>query len=194
MIQVGNVIVSSLCLTEFFACDLARCKGQCCIEGDAGAPLTTEEALELEDALPAFEDCLTPEARSLIQKQGVAYVDSEGDLVTSIVGGKDCAFSFTDKEGCLLCAAEKAFREGHTHFCKPLSCALYPIRVTPLTGGGCALNYHQWDICSTARERGRKENIRVWQFLKGPLCRAFGDAWYEELTETVLALKKEGLL
>lgn len=194
MIQVGQVIVSIDCLTEPFACDLDACKGRCCVEGDAGAPVTLDEAAALEDVLPEVEAALSPKARRVIERQGVAYTDSDGDLVTSIVDGKDCVFTCYDRHGCCLCAAERAFRAGMTQFCKPLSCYLYPIRVKQLGGGGTALNYHRWSVCRPAVERGRREGIRVWQFLKDPLERAFGKDWYAELKQTVRELRVAGYI
>lgn len=194
MIQVGDVIVSIDCLTEPFACDLAACKGQCCIDGDAGAPVTIEEIGELENALPEVAAALAPRARRVIERQGVAYTDQDGDLVTSIVDGKDCVFTCRDSKGCCLCAVERAHRAGLVDFCKPISCALYPIRVHRFNNGGAALNYHRWSICKPAREKGKREGIKVWQYLREPLTRAFGREWYEELANTVKQLAKAGYI
>ena len=112
MIQIDNVVVSLDVLREKFLCDIKACHGQCCIEGDAGAPLELDEVAALEEALPVIWDDLSPEARKVIDKQGVAYVDEEGDLVTSIVNGKDCVFTCYDEKGTCLCAIEKAYRAG----------------------------------------------------------------------------------
>lgn len=193
MIEVGRVIVSMDCLTEPFACDLERCQGRCCVEGDAGAPVTLDEVAALERALPVVEQELAPAARRVIEKQGVAYTDGDGDLVTSIVDGRDCVFTCYEG-GCCLCAVERAAGRGLTAEEKPLSCALYPIRVKALSGGGFALNYHRWSVCRPAVERGRREGIKVWQFLQKPLTRAFGQAWYAELASTEAALVEAGLL
>ena len=181
IIQVGDVLLSPDILTEYFCCDYAKCKGICCIEGDAGAPVTLDEIGEIEGCLDSVWEDLSATAQAMIDKQGVAYTDQEGDLVTSIVGGKDCVFTCYDGDNC-LCALEKACRNGKTSFLKPISCSLYPIRVTKLTGGGLALNVHHWDICETAREKGRREGIRVFQFLRKPLTDAYGADFWEALS------------
>ena len=129
MIQIDNTLVSLDVLERQFLCDLSHCKGVCCVEGDSGAPLLEEEVGELEKALPVIWDDLAPKAREIIKKQGVAYIDEEGDLVTSIVNGKDCVFTCYDADGTCKCAVEKAYREGKLSFYKPVSCHLYPIRV-----------------------------------------------------------------
>ena len=193
MYQIGDVLISDEVLTERFTCDLQDCKGACCIEGDAGAPLELDEVLELEEVLPVIWDGLDLQARKVINKQGVAYTDPEGQLVTSIVNGKDCVFTCYDEQGCCFCAIEKAFREGKTKFRKPISCYLYPIRVKQV-GDMEALNYNRWNICKAAVLLGQKENVRVYEFLKEPLIRKFGEAWYQELTEAVEELKKRGYI
>ncbi len=193
MYQIGDVLISDEVLTERFICDLQDCKGACCIEGDAGAPLELDEVLELEEVLPVIWDGLDLQARKVINKQGVAYTDPEGQLVTSIVNGKDCVFTCYDDQGCCFCAIEKAFREGKTKFRKPISCYLYPIRVKQV-GDMEALNYNRWNICKAAVLLGQKENVRVYEFLKEPLIRKFGEAWYQELTEAVEELKKRGYI
>ena len=129
MLQIQDVVVSFDVLKEKFLCDLSACKGACCIEGDAGAPVELDEVEKLEEVLPLIWDELSPGARTVIDKQGVVYVDQEGDLVTSIVNGKDCVFTCYDEKGCCYCAIEKAYREGKADFLKPVSCHLYPIRV-----------------------------------------------------------------
>jgi hypothetical protein len=180
IIQVGDVLLSPDILTEHFCCDYAKCKGICCIEGDAGAPVTLDEIGEIEECLDFVWEDLSATAQAMIDKQGVAYTDQEGDLVTSIVGGKDCVFTCYDGDNC-LCALEKACRNGKTSFLKPISCSLYPIRVTKLTGGGLALNVHHWDICKPAFEKGAREGVRVYEFLKSPLTKAFGEDFYDAL-------------
>ena len=187
IIQVGDVLLSSDILTEKFCCDLSACKGQCCVEGDAGAPVTLEEIAEIEDCLDEVWGDLSASAQAVIDKQGVAYTDKEGDLVTSIVRGKDCVFTYYDRlqniEDCCLCALEKAFRAGKTRFCKPVSCALYPIREKTFSNGTTGLNYNRWAICHDAVEKGKALHMRVYQFLKEPLIRRFGKEWYDELCE-----------
>lgn len=193
IIQIDNVLVSLDCLTEKFCCDLDACNGQCCVEGDAGAPVTLDEVGGIEDSLDAAWSDLSAHAQAVIDKQGVVYTDSEGDLVTSIVGGKDCVFTCYDK-GCCFCALEKAFRAGKTKFCKPISCYLYPIREVRVGEDMVGLNYHVWDVCKEARRKGEKLNIPVYQFLKAPLIKRFGEEWYHTLEAAVKELKKSGYL
>ena len=190
MIQIDNTLVSLDIVERKFLCDLSKCKGICCVEGDSGAPLLEEEVAELEKTLPVIWDDLSPEAQDVIREQGVAYRDEEGDLVTSIVNGKDCVFTCYDENGHCLCAFEKAFREGKTSFYKPLSCHLYPIRLKKI-GDGVALNYHRWEVCRMAVEKGRQLGLPVYRFLKEPLVRRFGEAWYAELESAVEELKAQ---
>jgi hypothetical protein len=198
ILQVGDVLLSSEILTEKFCCDLSACKGECCIEGDAGAPVTMEEIGEIEDCLDEVWGDLSASAQAVIDKQGVAYTDQEGDLVTSIVRGKDCVFTFYDNlegiENCCLCALEKAYRAGRTRFCKPVSCALYPIREKKLGEGLVGLNYNRWTVCKMAIAKGEQENLPLYKFLRDPLIRRFGEAWYQELLETVSELSRQGYL
>ena len=188
LLQVGDVILSSDILTECFCCDLDACGGICCVDGDAGAPLTLEEVGELENILPEVWPSLSASAQAVIDRQGVAYTDCDGDLVTSIVGGKDCVFTCYGENGCCFCAAEKAFREGRTSWCKPISCYLYPIREKQLGGGLTGLNYHRWSVCAQAVRRGRELHLPVYKFLKEPLVKRFGQTWYDELEEVATQL------
>ena len=187
IIQVGDVLVSSDILTQRFCCDLEACHGECCVEGDAGAPVTLEEIDQLETCLDEVWGDLSASAQAVIDRQGVAYADSDGDMVTSIVGGRDCVFTCYENGTC-LCALEKAFREGRTSFCKPISCALYPIREKTFRGGLVGLNYHQWEVCKKAVEKGRQLQLPVYRFLKSPLVRRFGEDWYEELEQVAQEL------
>ncbi len=180
--QVGDVLLSPDIITEYFCCDYEKCKGACCIEGDAGAPVTLEEISEIENSLDDVWDELSASAQTVIDKQGVAYSDRDGDLVTSIVGGRDCVFTCYENGSC-LCALEKAFIQGKTTFCKPISCSLYPIREKQFSNGMIGLNYHRWEVCKDAVIKGKNNNIRVYEFLKEPLTRRFGSQWYEELQE-----------
>ena len=180
--QIDNVLISTEIITEKFCCDLDACKGECCVEGDAGAPVTLDEVAAIEDAVDSVWDSLNASAQTIIDKQGVAYTDQEGDLVTSIVGGKDCVFTYHEN-GCCFCALEKAYRAGKTKFCKPISCALYPIREVHLTNGLVGLNYHRWDVCKEAVKKGRELDIPIYKFLKDPLVRRFGEEWYKMLEE-----------
>jgi hypothetical protein len=189
MVQIDDVVVSLDVFREKFICNLDACKGQCCIEGDAGAPLEEEEVAELEKVLPVIWDQLSPQAREIIDRQGVCYTDQDGDLVTSIVNGKDCVFTCYDEKGCCYCAIEKAYRDGKVDFYKPVSCHLYPIRVGNY-GPYKAVNYHRWDVCKAAVILGQKENVPVYKFLKEPLIRKFGEAWYNEMGSVAEELRK----
>ena len=190
--QIDNVLLTTEILTERFCCDLDACKGECCVEGDAGAPVTLDEVAAIEESLDVVWDDLNASAQTVIDKQGVAYTDQEGDLVTSIVGGKDCVFT-CHENGCCFCALEKAYRAGKADFCKPISCALYPIREVRLKNGLIGLNYHRWDVCKDAVKKGKELDLPVYKFLKEPLTRRFGDAWYEALEEAAEEILKEGL-
>lgn len=180
MIQIDDTLVSLDVIERYFLCDLSRCKGACCIEGDSGAPLEAEEVAELEKVLPAVWDALSPEAQAIIRKQGVSFTDADGDLVTSIVNDKDCVFTCYDADGTCRCAIEKAYREGRVGFYKPVSCHLYPVRITRYDTFQ-AVNCHKWDVCKAAECLGEKEKLRVYQFLKEPLIRKFGADWYANL-------------
>lgn len=189
MVQIDDVIVSFDVFREKFCCDVDACKGECCIEGDAGAPLEEQEVKELEKALPIIWDDLSKEAQEVIEHQGVCYRDSDGDLVTSIVNGKDCVFTCYDEKGVCLCALEKAYRAGKLNFYKPISCHLYPIRIANYPTF-TALNYHRWNVCKAAVLLGEQKDIPVYKFLKAPLVRKFGEAWYRELEIAAEELKQ----
>ncbi len=183
ILQLGDVLFTSDLLTECFCCDLEACKGACCVEGDSGAPLLLDEIAELERVLPETVADLSAEALEVIERQGVAYTDQEGDLVTSIVNGKDCVFTCRDAAGCTFCATEKAFREGRTDWSKPISCYLYPLREKRFNGGLAGLSYHRWDVCRPAVEKGRELGLPLYKFLREPLIRRFGKEWYESLLQ-----------
>jgi hypothetical protein len=193
MIQIDDTIISLDVFKEKFLCNLDACKGECCIEGDAGAPLEESEVEQLEKVLPVIWKDLSPEAQAVIEKQGVCYKDEDGDLVTSIVNGKDCVFTCYDEKGCCYCAIEKAYRDGKVDFYKPVSCHLYPIRVQNYSEFR-AVNYHRWSVCKAAVLLGEKENVPVYKFLKEPLIRKFGEEWYTELEIAAEELKDRGLI
>ena len=181
MLQIQDTIISFDLFEEHFFCDLTACKGICCVEGDAGAPIEEDEIAFLEKLLPVVWDDLSPKAKEVIEKQGVVYRDIHGEFVTSIVDGKDCVFTCYDENSCCRCAIEKAFNESKTDFYKPVSCHLYPVRVVRHKEFR-AVNYQRWNICKAAITLGKKENVKVYQFLKEPLIRKFGEEWYEQLT------------
>lgn len=183
MIEIQNTLVSLDLVERFFCCDLAQCLGQCCIDGDAGAPITPEEDEKLRRVLPLVWDDMAPAARRVVEEQGVSYVDEEGDLVTSIVDGGNCVFTTYAPGGVCLCAIEKAFREGRSTWRKPLSCYLYPVRLKRYDGF-TAVNLHRWKICRCAETLGRARGLRAYEFLREPLTECFGPAWYDELAAT----------
>ncbi|MBP7097536.1 MAG: DUF3109 family protein [Prevotella sp.] len=189
IIQVGSVLVSPDIFTEKFCCDLDKCKGQCCVEGDAGAPVTLDEIGGIEDSLDTVWTDMSASAQAIVDKQGVAYVDQEGDLVTSIVNGKDCVFTCYES-GCCLCALERAYRAKKTDFVKPISCALYPIRVKDFNNGTVGINYNRWDVCKDAVVKGKELNLPIYKFLEGPLTRRFGAEWYKELCDVAEQLER----
>lgn len=180
MFQIQDTLVSLDLAERFFCCDLNSCLGECCIEGDAGAPITKEEYEKLKEILPEIRDDLLPRAQTEIQERGVGYIDEEGDLVTTIVDGRNCVFTTYGANGMCHCAIEKAYREGRIDFYKPISCHLYPLRLTEYPQF-TAVNYHRWKICRCAELLGRKNGIRLYKFLKAPLIRRFGQEWYDEL-------------
>lgn len=191
MFQIGDAIVASDIIEENFLCDLSACMGECCVEGDAGAPLEEDEVKIIEDLLSEVWDDLSPAAQAVIKEHGIAYRDHDGDMVTSIVHGKDCVFTYYDEKGICKCAIEKAYREGRTNFYKPISCHLYPIRLQKYKDF-TAVNYHRWSICKAAVLLGKKEGLKVYEFLKEPLIRRFGEDWYNELVLVAEEYKKAG--
>lgn len=183
MIQIGNTLVSLDLIEKYFVCDLDACLGSCCIEGDAGAPLAPGEAEELEKYAACAADDMAPRAVKEVEEYGVSYTDEEGDEVTTIIDGRDCAFTCYAPGGKCLCALEKAYREGRCPDVKPISCRLYPVRVKDY-GSFIAVNLHKWKICRPAFANGRRLGVRAYQFLKDPLIKRFGEKWYDELELT----------
>lgn len=207
IVEINNVLVSLDIITECFCCDLTKCKGQCCIEGDAGAPVTIDEIDEIENYLDDVWPHLSASAQAVIDKQGVAYNDPEGELVTSIVNGKDCVFTCYDNlkitdetaengtvtvNNCCLCAYERLYRQGKTKWCKPISCALYPIREKKLKNGLVGITYNRWEVCKDAVAKGKALNIPIYIFLREPLIKRFGEEWYNELCNVAEEIKKQG--
>ena len=191
IIQIGNILVSEEVAVEYFCCDYPVCKGRCCVEGECGAPVSEEEIELLERDYPDYSALMTPSGRQAAESKGFFEIDFEGDTVTPLVEGSgECAYTFTTADGAKLCAIEKCFLEGKCRFRKPSSCSLYPIRITRLTGGGLALNLHRWDICKDAFEKGRREKIRVYEFLREPLEEQFGEEFYSMLSVAAKRLSK----
>lgn len=181
IIEIGNILVSSAILTEKFACDYPKCQGVCCIIGDSGAPLSESECGILKNELKTISKYLRPEGIRSIEEQGPSVTDMDGDLVTPLVNGEECAYTIFDKDKNCFCAIEVAHRAGDSTIKKPISCWLYPIRVSKLSNGMIALNLHEWHICLDAFVKGKKEGVPVYQFLREPLIFAFGEDFYNQL-------------
>ncbi|MBO4250620.1 MAG: DUF3109 family protein [Paludibacteraceae bacterium] len=194
MFLIQNTLVSLDVIEKEFCCDLETCRGCCCIEGDAGCPVSDEELKQIEKLLPELLPNMTPEAREVVEKQGLSYLDPSGEQVLSIVNGKDCIFARTDHQGWTYCLIERLSNQpsaiSRQPFTKPISCALYPIRLTKV-GEYTGLEYHRWDICHCARVLGKKKHIPLYQFLKEPLVRRFGQEWYDELELTAKEWHKQ---
>ena len=190
MIQIQQTLISDDIFEEEFICDLCRCKGQCCIDGESGAPITKEEYTEINEILPEIWDDLSPKAQELINEQGIAYTDYDGELVTSIIKGEECVFTFFDENGVCKCAIDNAYREGRISVQKPISCHLYPIRLKEYEEF-TAVNYNRWSICEPAVDLGRKNGVALYRFLKEPLIRKFGEDWYNEVCEAADLLKSK---
>jgi len=188
MIQIDDLLLSEELFKAYFLCDLNACKGACCVEGDAGAPLELEEINILESELESILPFLTNEGREVIQKSGVFEMDQDGEYVTPLIEDKECAFISYDEKGIAKCGIEDAHRAGKTSFKKPISCHLYPIRVHKGKFHE-ALNYHQWPICRPACECGAKLKVKVFQFLKEPIIRKYGEEFYEKMEEAYELLK-----
>ena len=180
LVEIHDKIVSTQIFERKFVCDLNACKGACCVHGDAGAPLTIEEADILEEELEKIKPYMRPEGIAAVNETGVFYVDQENDTATTLVNGAECAFVYFDEKGITKCAIEAAHKDGKTEFKKPISCHLYPIRLKQFNDF-TAVNYDHWDICEPACKCGEELNVPVFRFLKEPLIRAFGEKFYEEL-------------
>jgi len=182
MLQIGKALVSLDIIEKNFCCDYAKCKGICCVEGDSGAPLEEKEKKDLDNSYKGFKKYMTRKGIEAVEEQGLYTVDSDNDLVTPLIDNKECAFLIRENGG-YWCAIEKAYLNGDVNYRKPISCQLYPIRITEYPDFD-AVNYDKWDICKCARELGKKKNIPIYEFLKEPLIRKYGEEWYEELCET----------
>ncbi len=179
--EIGGCLVSSEILTEYFACDFEKCHGACCIIGDSGAPLEGEEVDSFRKEFDNYRKYMTPEGIGALHKQGFGVVDQDGDLVTPLVNGEECVYTSFDKDNNCFCATELAYCKGECKFRKPISCALYPIRISTLSNGVQALNLHRWSICKCAFEKGKKEKVPVYVFLREPIIRKFGEEFYSAL-------------
>ncbi|MBC7652987.1 MAG: DUF3109 family protein [Oligoflexus sp.] len=189
MIEVGGHLVSDELAKENFICNLDKCKGACCIEGDSGAPLNEDELQILDDIYPKVKHLMTQKGIEAIESQGTYVKDFEGDYTTTCVdGNKECAY-VTWENGITKCAIEKAYEQGLVDWKKPISCHLYPIRLTQYPDFDM-LNYDRWSICSPACSFGEEHKVKVYQFLKEPLIRKYGEEWYQELEMNIDALNQ----
>jgi Protein of unknown function (DUF3109) len=190
LIEIQDKVVSLDIFDKKFVCDLNACKGACCIEGDAGAPLTFEEVDILEENLEFIEPYMRQEGINAVKKTGVFYMDWDNAPVTTLVNDKECAFVTFNEKGIALCAIEQAHKDGKIDLKKPISCHLYPIRSKKYPTFE-AINYNTWDICADACSCGEKLDVKVYKFLKEPLVRAYGEEFYKELSHVDAEIEKQ---
>ena len=183
MIPLGHTMISDDVADKYFVCDLDKCKGACCVEGDAGAPLDVSELPFLEEIFDKVKPYLSKEGLQAIEEQGL-YVKNDGEYETPIIKGRECAYAIYDKKGILKCGIEQAYNDGKTNFKKPISCHLYPIRVTKYEQYD-AINYERWHICNCAVRKGKELGVELYKFLKEPLIRKYGEQWYSELVRLI---------
>jgi len=184
MILIDNTCISDDIEDQLFVCNLDKCKGACCVEGDSGAPLEEAELAIMDQIYPFVAPYLSEAGKAVIAKEGTYTKDWEGDYVTPVINGRECAYAIYDLKGILKCGIEEAYNDGKVDFKKPISCHLYPIRVTKYDQYH-ALNYDRWDICSPACSFGKELGVPVYKFLKDPLIRAYGENWYGQLTQEI---------
>lgn len=180
MFQLGKTIVSEDIIKKDFVCNLSACKGACCVDGDAGAPLEKEETEILKSIYPKVKPFLRKESIEAIEAQGTFITTEEGELETPLINGADCVYVTYNKDNIALCAIEEAYNQGEISWKKPVSCHLYPVRVKDYTEFS-AVNYHKWQICDDACTLGKELQVPVYKFVKQALIRKFGEDWYNEL-------------
>jgi len=190
MIRIDKTLVSEEIFEKRFLCDLSACKGACCVEGDSGAPVEAEEIGIMEQALEDIKPYMRKEGIDRVDEVGVFTVDTDGEYVTPLVDEKECAFVNFDQHGIAKCAIEMAYRDGKIDFPKPVSCHLYPIRLTKLKDF-TAVNYHYWPVCDPARSCGAKLDVKVFRFLKEPIIRKFGADFFQQLESADEFLSRE---
>lgn len=191
MIAIDDTLISDDVIKKAFVCNLNACKGECCVAGDSGAPLEKAEINILKEILPKIKSYIPEEGLKAIEEQGISVVDEDGDDVTPLVdGNKHCAYVYFDEQNIAKCSIEKAYNDGIVDFKKPISCHLYPIRITTYNTY-TAVNYHLWEVCNDACILGRSLKVPVYEFLKEPLIRRFGNDWYEQLTLTAKTWNKK---
>lgn len=189
MFQLGKTIVSEEIIENDFVCNLSACKGACCVDGDAGAPLEKEEVAILEKIYPKVKPFLRKKGIEAIESQGTHIKTEDGELETPLIDGEDCAYVIFDEKGVALCGIEEAYNQGEIDWKKPLSCHLYPVRVKDYSEFS-AVNYHKWHICDDACTLGKELQVPVYKFVKEALIRKFGENWYAELEQVALKMKR----
>ena len=189
MFQLGKTIVSEEILENEFVCNLSACKGACCVDGEAGAPLEEEETRVLQKIYPKVKPFLRKEGIAVIEKEGTYVKGWDGEWETPLINGSECAYVIFDHKGTALCAIEEAYNQGEVDWKKPISCHLYPVRVKQYSEFA-AVNYHKWHICDDACSLGKELGVPVYKFIKQALIRKFGEDWYKELEEVARKHKK----
>ncbi|MDH7448362.1 DUF3109 family protein [Aquimarina sp. 2201CG14-23] len=189
MFQLGKTIISEDIIEKDFVCNLSACKGACCIDGEAGAPLEKLETQKLEEIYDIVKPYLRQEGIAAIEKQGTYITTPQGELETPLIDGADCAYVIFDEKGTAQCAIEEAYNQGEIDWKKPISCHLYPVRVQDYTEFS-AVNYHKWEICDDACTLGKELQVPVYKFVKQALVRKFGEDWYMELEKVAKDLRK----
>lgn len=184
MILVDNTVISDDIKDNFFVCNLEKCKGACCVEGDLGAPLEEDELEQLKESYDAIEPYLNAEGKKAIQEQGLYIFDEDGEYSTPTVDGRECAYAVYDDKGILKCGIEQAYKDKKTKFQKPISCHLYPIRIKKYDDYE-AINYDRWHICNPACGLGKELKVPLYKFLKEALIRKYGKDWYKKLVEEI---------
>ena len=188
MFQLGKTIVSEEIIENDFMCNLNACKGICCVDGEAGAPLDEDELQILMDIYPKIKPFLTKKGIEALEEHGL-FVTHDGEFETTLIDGKDCAYISYDDKGIAFCGIEEAYNQGEITWKKPVSCHLYPIRVQDYSEFA-AVNYHQWQVCDDACTLGKELQIPIYKFVKEALIRKFGEDWYAELEKVAEKVKK----
>lgn len=193
MIEIDGKVINTEIFRRRFICDISKCKGTCCYDGDSGAPLEEDELEKLTEVYPTVKPYLSDEENEEIAKQGLWVTDRDGDLVTPIIRGCECVYTNREEDGTWSCAIEKAYREGKTKWRKPISCYLYPIRVSK-TRKYEMLNFHEWEVCRPAVELGEKIGTPAYKFLKEPIIAKYGEEFYNELEQVEQELIRQHII
>ena len=190
MFQLGKTIVSEDIIEKDFVCNLSACKGECCVAGDAGAPLEESELQIMKDIYKDVKPFLREEGIKAIEEQGVYTTNDYGEHETTLIDGADCAYVIFDDKNTAFCGIEEAYNSGLISWKKPVSCHLYPIRVREYSEFS-GVNYDKWEICDDACSLGQELQVPVYKFVKQALIRKFGEDWYAELEKVAEGLKNK---